>query len=127
MREADYIVDIGPGAGEAWRRSGCNGNCRRNHANEKSVTGAYLSGKSRSRFRRQGEPTGWLKVLGAQENNLKNIDVQLPAWRNDLCNRSVGIGKKFTGQSDTLQASGKRPKPCKYHSRKHKGMKDWNS
>ena len=79
MREADFIVDIGPGAGEHGGEVVATGNAEEIIQNENSVTGAYLSGRIRipvPEVRRK--PTGWLKVLGAQENNLKNIDVKFP-------------------------------------------------
>ena len=79
MREADFIVDIGPGAGEHGGEVVATGNAEEIMQNENSVTGAYLSGRIRipvPEVRRK--PTGWLKVLGAQENNLKNIDVKFP-------------------------------------------------
>ena len=77
MREADFIVDIGPGAGEHGGEVVATGNAEEIMQNENSVTGAYLSGRIRipvPEVRRK--PTGWLKVLGAQENNLKNRDVR---------------------------------------------------
>ena len=79
MRESDFIVDIGPGAGEHGGEVVATGNAEEIMQNENSVTGAYLSGHIRipvPEVRRK--PTGWLKVLGAQENNLKNIDVKFP-------------------------------------------------
>ena len=76
MREADFIVDIGPGAGEHGGEVVATGNAEEIMQNEKSVTGAYLSGRIKIPVpETRREPTGWLKVLGAQENNLKNIDV----------------------------------------------------
>ena len=68
MREADFIVDIGPGAGEHGGEVVATGNAEEIMQNENSVTGAYLSGRIRipvPEVRRK--PTGWLKVLGAQE------------------------------------------------------------
>ena len=79
MRESDFIVDIGPGAGEHGGEVVATGNAEEIMQNENSVTGAYLSGRIRipvPEVRRK--PTGWLKVLGAQENNLKDIDVKYP-------------------------------------------------
>ena len=79
MRESDFIVDIGPGAGEHGGEVVATGNAEEIMQNENSVTGAYLSGRIRipvPEVRRK--PTGWLKVLGAQENNLKDIDVKFP-------------------------------------------------
>ncbi|MDY6104673.1 MAG: excinuclease ABC subunit UvrA [Acetatifactor sp.] len=79
MREADYIVDIGPGAGSHGGEVIATGTAEEIMQVEESVTGQYLSGKKCipvPTVRRK--PTGWLKVKGAQENNLKNIDVDFP-------------------------------------------------
>jgi excinuclease ABC subunit A len=79
MRAADYIIDIGPGAGEhGGEVIGC-GTAEEIMKNPKSVTGAYLSGKlSIPVPESRRSPTGYLTVYGAQENNLKNIDVTVP-------------------------------------------------
>lgn len=79
MLAADYIVDIGPGAGSHGGEVVACGTAEDIMNNPDSVTGQYLSGKIQipvPNERRQ--PTGCLKVLGARENNLKNIDVQFP-------------------------------------------------
>ena len=79
MLAADYIVDIGPGAGSHGGEVVACGTAEDIMNNPDSVTGQYLSGKIQIPVpaeRRQ--PTGYLKVLGARENNLKNIDVQFP-------------------------------------------------
>ena len=79
MMEADYIVDIGPGAGEHGGEVVAAGTAKQIMANKKSITGAYLSGRIQipvPQVRR--EPAGWLTVRGARENNLKNIDVSFP-------------------------------------------------
>ena len=79
MFAADHIVDIGPGAGSHGGEVIAQGTAQEIMANENSITGQYLSGKKFIPIPAQTrKPTGWLKVKGAQENNLKNIDVDIP-------------------------------------------------
>ena len=64
--------------------------------NKKSVTGAYLSGRMQIPVPDvRKEPKGWLKVIGAAENNLKNIDVSFPVRCNDVRDWSFWFRKKF--------------------------------
>lgn len=79
MLEADYVVDIGPGAGSHGGQVVAQGTAKEIMEVEESVTGQYLSGKKQvpvPETRRR--PKGWLSVTGAKENNLKNISVKIP-------------------------------------------------
>lgn len=79
MREADYIVDIGPGAGSHGGEVIACGTAEEIMQNPQSVTGKYLNGELRIPVpQSRREPAGWIRVLGASENNLKNIDVEIP-------------------------------------------------
>ena len=79
MLQSDYVVDIGPGAGEHGGEVVAKGTPKEFIRSRKSITAAYLSGKKRIPVPTQRrEPTGHLTILGAQENNLKNIDVDIP-------------------------------------------------
>ncbi len=79
MRAADCIVDIGPGAGEHGGQVVAVGTAEEIMACEVSVTGAYLSGRIKIPVpKERKKPTGWLKVKGAAENNLKKISVEIP-------------------------------------------------
>jgi len=80
MLEADYLIDIGPGAGEHGGEVVAQGTPREVMANPDSITGQYLSGIKRIEIpSKRRKPNGkWLTILGARENNLKNIDVKFP-------------------------------------------------
>lgn len=96
MREADYIVDIGPGAGEHGGEVVAEGTAEEIMKNEDSITGAYLSGRLKIPVpQARKAPSGWLEVLGAGENNLKGIDVKVP----------LGIMTCITGVSGSGKSS----------------------
>nr|WP_301912720.1 excinuclease ABC subunit UvrA [uncultured Blautia sp.] len=79
MRAADCVVDIGPGAGEHGGKLVTMGTAEDLMKNENSITGAYLSGKCRIPIpEERKKPTGWLKIRGASENNLKQVNVDIP-------------------------------------------------
>ena len=79
MLAADYVVDIGPGAGEHGGEVVAAGTAKVIMKNKDSITGKYLSGKLQVPVpETRRKPTGFIKVVGAKENNLKNIDVKFP-------------------------------------------------
>ena len=94
MRAADYIVDIGPAAGVHGGEVVATGTAADIMKCKKSITGAYLSGRMKipvpSKRRR---PTGFLTIKGARENNLKNIDVQVPLGIMTCITGVSGCGK----------------------------------
>ncbi len=94
MREADYIVDIGPGAGEHGGKVVAEGTAEEIMANPDSITGAYLSGKKKIPVPEVREkPSGWLKITGAEENNLKGINVEIPLGIMTCVTGVSGSGK----------------------------------
>lgn len=96
MRAADCIVDIGPGAGEHGGQLVGMGTAEELMQNPKSITGAYLSGKLKIPVPEvRKEPTGYLTIKGATENNLKHIDVDIP----------LGIMTCITGVSGSGKSS----------------------
>ncbi len=94
MIAADHIVDIGPGAGE---HGGClvaQGTAKEIMKNKKSITGAYLSGRIKIPVpETRRKPTGFLKIKGARENNLQNINVEIPLGVMTCVTGVSGSGK----------------------------------
>lgn len=94
MLAADYIVDIGPGAGTHGGEVIACGNAKEIMANERSITGAYLSGRIKIPVpKERRKSTGYLKIIGAKQNNLKNINVEIPLGIMTCVTGVSGSGK----------------------------------
>jgi excinuclease ABC subunit A len=124
IRLADYIVDIGPGAGVHGGEIVAEGNIDAILAAPRSLTGQYLSGQRRievPKQRRAPDPEKMLKILGATGNNLKNVDLEIPAGLF-VCVTGVSGSGKSTLINDTLyrhtaaELNGANEKPAPFRT-----------
>ncbi len=123
MLAADHIVDIGPGAGEHGGEVVAQGTPEEIMKAENSITGAYLSGKIKIPVpTERKKPTGFLKVLGAAQNNLKNIDVEIPLGVMTCVTGVSGSGKSSLINSIVYKRLAKELNRAKVKAGKHKGM-----
>ncbi len=123
MLEADYIVDIGPGAGEHGGEVVVAGTAEEIMACEKSITGAYLSKKLQIPVpETRKEPKGWLTVRGAAENNLKDIDVEIPLGVMTCVTGVSGSGKSSLVNEILYKSLAKKLNRARTIPGKHKGI-----
>ena len=123
MRAADYIVDVGPGAGSHGGKIVAVGTAEEIMQVKESITGQYLSGKLKIEvpsLRRA--PKGYLKVLGAAENNLKNIDVRIPLGVMTIVTGVSGSGKSSLINEILYKRLAKELNRARTIPGKHKGI-----
>lgn len=123
MRAADYIVDIGPGAGRNGGEVVATGTAEDIMACPESITGAYLSGKMKIPVpAKRRKPTGWITVKGARENNLKNIDVDIPLGVVTCVTGVSGSGKSSLVNEILYKHLAKELNRARCISGKHDGI-----
>lgn len=121
MMAADCIVDIGPGAGEHGGNVVAIGTAKEIMANENSITGAYLSGRIKIPVPAQRrKPSGYLTVKGAEENNLKKIDVSFPLGIMTCVTGVSGSGKSSLVNEILYKALAKKLNRAKTIPGRHK-------
>ena len=123
MRAADYLIDIGPGAGEFGGEIIAAGTPKEVEKNKKSLTGQYLAGKKYIPVpsERRTEDKGWIHLEGAAENNLRGIDVDVPLGRFVAVTGVSGSGKSSLVNSVLKKALAReitrtKEKPGKFKS-----------
>ena len=123
MFAADYIVDIGPGAGRNGGEVVATGNADDIMKCKESITGAYLSGRIKIPVPdTRKEPAGWIKVRGASENNLKNIDVDIPLGVMTCVTGVSGSGKSSLVNEILYKHLAKELNRARCLSGKHDGI-----
>lgn len=121
MRAADFIVDIGPGAGAHGGEVIATGTAEDIMKNPNSITGKYLSGEIKIPVpKTRRKPTGWLKIVGAKENNLKNINVKIPTGVLTCVTGVSGSGKSSLVNEILYKSLAKQLNRARYIPGKHK-------
>ncbi|MBQ4524254.1 MAG: excinuclease ABC subunit UvrA [Lachnospiraceae bacterium] len=124
MLAADHIIDIGPGAGENGGEVIAQGTAEEIMKQEDSITGAYLSGRIKIPVPKQRkEPTGYIEVVGAKENNLKNINVKFPLGVMTCVTGVSGSGKSSLVNEILYKRLAKELNRAKCKPGKHKEIK----
>lgn len=121
MRAADFIVDIGPGAGAHGGEVIATGTAEDIMKNPNSITGKYLSGEIKIPVpKTRRKPTGWLKIVEAKENNLKNINVKIPTGVLTCVTGVSGSGKSSLVNEILYKSLAKQLNRARYIPGKHK-------
>ena len=121
MRAADFIVDIGPGAGAHGGEVIATGTAEDIMKNPNSITGKYLSGEIKIPVpKTRRKPTGWLKIVGAKENNLKNINVKIPTGVLTCVTGVSGSGKSSLVNEILYKSLAKQLNRARYIPGQHK-------
>lgn len=124
MYAADYIVDIGPGAGEHGGEVIATGKAEDIMKVKESVTGQYLSGEKFIPVpAERKKPSGWLKVLGAEENNLKKVNVDIPLGVMTCVTGVSGSGKSSLINEILYKSLAKKLNRARTIPGKHKSIK----
>lgn len=123
IRDADYVLDIGPGAGVHGGQIVSAGTPKEISADPNSITGQYLSGtKCIEVPQKRRQPTGYFKIIGASENNLKNINVKFPMGVITAVTGVSGSGKSTLVNEILFKALAKRINRAKARPGKHKSI-----
>ena len=123
VRTADFVVDIGPGAGVHGGRIVATGTPDEIMKNEASITGQYLSGAKKINIpKKRREPGGYFKIIGASENNLKNIDVAFPTGVMTSVTGVSGSGKSTLVNEILYKALAKNLYKSKDRPGRHKSI-----
>src|SRR5699024_10067164 len=125
MLAADWIIDIGPGAGDHGGEIVANGPPAKVMKNKKSLTGQYLSGDKfvPLPFERRKPDNRYIEVIGAAENNLKKINVRFPIGLMTVVTGVSGSGKSTLVNDILYQSLAKQLNSDKYRPGKHKEIK----